>query len=173
MRRLTTPEVVRELMVSLGRAAKEPVEVFFTGGVTAILHGWRQTTIDVDVKLVGAEEAVLRALPALKKRLGINIELAAPDEFIPELSGWRERCIFIGREGKASFFHYDLYAQALEKIERGHTQDLFDVEHMMADELIEREKLHKLFERIRPDLYRYPAIDPDSFARRLGEALER
>lgn len=88
-------------MVSLGRAAKEPVEVFFTGGVTAILHGWRQTTIDVDVKLVGAEEAVLRAQPALKKRLGINIELAAPDEFIPELSGWRERCIFIGREGKA------------------------------------------------------------------------
>lgn len=33
----------------------------------------------------------------------------------------------IAREGKLSFFHYDLYAQALAKIERCHSQDVADV----------------------------------------------
>jgi hypothetical protein len=55
-----------------------------------------------------------------------NIELAAPDDFIPPLPGWEEWSIFIARRGKIDFYHYDLYAQALAKIERGHARDLAD-----------------------------------------------
>jgi hypothetical protein len=36
-----------------------------------------------------------------------------------------------------SFFHYDLYAQALAKIERGHALDVTDVEEMFRRALIE------------------------------------
>ncbi|MDQ7828028.1 MAG: hypothetical protein QN122_05460 [Armatimonadota bacterium] len=30
----------------------QPARVYFTGGATALLYGWRETTLDVDVKLV-------------------------------------------------------------------------------------------------------------------------
>lgn len=169
MRELTTPEVVDRLITELGRRAKQPLEVFFTGGATAVLHGWRATTVDVDVKFVPNSDVILRTIPELKEALRVNIELASPDDFIPELPGWRERCLFIRTEGQASFFHYDLYAQALAKIERRHEQDVTDVQHMLADGLIDPAMLMTLFERIEPDLYRYPALDPASFRRAVEE----
>lgn len=52
MRELTTVEAVERFMRALGTIAARPTNVFFTGGVTAILHGWRETTIDVDLKIV-------------------------------------------------------------------------------------------------------------------------
>lgn len=64
-------------------------------------------------------DRLFRALPQLKEELEINIELASPDPFIPELPGWQERSLFVAREGRLSFYHYDLFAQALAKIERG------------------------------------------------------
>ena len=63
----------------------------------------------------------------LKDRLDVNIELASPDDFIPALPGWQERSTFIAQVGKVTFLHYDFYAQALAKIERGHDFDLSDV----------------------------------------------
>jgi hypothetical protein len=43
------------------------------------------------VRFEPESDAVLRELVALKDRLGINVELASPPDFIPELPGWRER----------------------------------------------------------------------------------
>ena len=51
------------------------------------------------MKLVPEIDTVLRTLPALKERLHINIELASPDNFIPEVPGWQERSRFIRKEG--------------------------------------------------------------------------
>ena len=42
------------------------------------------------------------------------------------------RSRFITQEGPLSFYDYDLTAQALAKIERGHTQDLDDVREMYS-----------------------------------------
>ncbi|MGH2729273.1 MAG: DUF6036 family nucleotidyltransferase [Actinomycetota bacterium] len=171
MRGLTTPERVERFITELGRVVRETVSVYFTGGVTAILHGWRDATIDIDLKTVPESDEVLRAIPKLKESLAINVELAAPDHFIPELPGWRERSLLIRREGSVTFFHYDLYSQALAKIERGHSQDLKDVRHILAEGLVDREILRELFVRIEPELYRYPAIDPPSFRRAVAEAI--
>ena len=44
------------------------------GGATAVLHGWRASTIDVDLKLVPDDDALLRALPRLKEELHVNLE---------------------------------------------------------------------------------------------------
>ena len=41
------------------------------------------------------------ALAELKEELDLNIELASPDDFIPEVPHWRERCLF-HREAQAS-----------------------------------------------------------------------
>jgi hypothetical protein len=163
MRRPLDRERVLGFLRQLGAEAQVETRLYITGGGTAVLLGWRASTIDLDIKLEPESDRLLRALSTLKERLEMNVELAAPDDFIPELPGWRERSAFAGREGKLSFYHYDLAAQALAKIERGHAQDLSDVREMLARGLVDREELRQRFAQIEPQLYRYPAIDPASF----------
>jgi hypothetical protein len=67
MRRLADAARIREFMRALGRAADQPGQVFLSGGATAVLVGWRDTTVDVDIKLVPDQDSVLRAIPALKE----------------------------------------------------------------------------------------------------------
>ena len=163
MRRPVDAERVRRFMAALGAEAESEVRLYFTGGATAVLFGWRLSTIDLDIKLEPEADRVLRAVPRLKERLEVNVELASPADFIPELPGWRERSPSIGREGRISFFHYDLAAQALAKIERGHAQDVGDVREMLARGLVSRGQLRTHFAEIEAQLYRYPAIHPPSF----------
>jgi hypothetical protein len=163
MREKVSAERVEKFMKALGRAGKKNARIYFVGGATAVLLGWRETTIDVDVKILPESDEILRALPDLKEDLHINIELAAPDDFIPQLPGWEERSTYIGKEGSIEFFHYDFYAQALAKIERGHNTDMLDVRHMIEHGLIEPSRLLELFTRIEPYLYKYPAVDAKSF----------
>ena len=104
--------------------------------------------------------------------MNVNVELAAPDDFMPPLPGWRGRSVFIARHGSIDFFHYDFYAQALAKIERGHERDLLDVDAMRRQRLIEPARLVELFGAIEPALIRYPAIDPASFRDRVRAAAQ-
>lgn len=151
-------------MRALGREASAPAHVYFTGGATAVLLGWRAATIDVDIKIVPESDAVLRAIPRLKESLDLNVELASPDHFIPVKDDWAERSAVVGQEGRLTFRHFDLYAQALAKIERGHVQDLEDVREMLGRGLVDRRRLAEYFAAIEPQLYRYPAIDPPTFS---------
>ena len=172
MRRPVDAERLHRFMRELGREAEGDVRLYFTGGATAVLLGWRTSTIDVDIKMEPETDRLFRALPRIKVKLEVNIELAAPDQFIPEIPGWKERSPFIAREGRLSFYHYDFYAQALSKIQRGHAQDLTDVKEMMARDLVDREELWRRFEQIEPHLYRYPAIDPAAFHRAVEEMVD-
>lgn len=99
--------------------------------------------------------------------------MSSPDDFIPELPGWRARSPFISQQNNLTFFHYDLYSQALSKIERGHSQDLKDVRSMLEAGLVTPDELMALFSQIESQLYRYPAIDPPSFRQAVERALER
>jgi hypothetical protein len=161
------PPVQREkllsLMEELGRRVTSPGRIYFTGGATALLHGWRPMTVDVDLKADPEPGGLFEAIAVLKDELAVNIELACPSDFIPELPGWRERCLFIASHGKLEFYHYDPYSQALSKIERGHPRDLNDTEAMLRAGLIRKETLIDLFQKIEPQLIRYPALDHASF----------
>lgn len=132
-------------------------------------RGWRSSTIDVDLRFEPDE--LLRALPELKERHSINIELASPPDFIPELPGWRARSPLVFQEGSVHVHHFDPYSQVLSKIERGFEQDLADVQTMITRGLVDPGRLHELFDRIEPELYRYPAIDPPAFRRKVDRAL--
>ena len=171
MRSLADAERVRVFLRALGREAEGEISLYLTGGASAVLEGWRSSTIDVDIKLVPEADRLYRAIPALKESLQLNVELAAPSDFIPELAGWRERSPFVLREGRLSCHHYDFYSQALAKIERGHAQDGGDVSEMIARGLVEKTRLLAFFGELSPRLYRYPAIDPDSFRRAVEEAV--
>ena len=171
MRTLADAATIRRFMRELGEAADISAQVFLTGGATAVLIGWRASTIDVDVKIVPESDRIFRAIPALKERLHLNVELASPDDFIPVPPGWEERSPFIAQEGRLAFHHFDLYAQALAKLERGHTQDVADVHEMLRRELIVTAQARAYFDRLERDLYRYPAVDPATFRAAVDAAL--
>lgn len=163
---------VRGLARGLGRVARGHVRLYLTGGATAVIEGWRPATLDVDVRFEPEADELLRALVELKERLSINVELASPPDFIPELPGWRERSPFLFQEGNVSVHHFDPYSQALSKIERGFEHDLEDVRHFIASGMVDTDELRRMFDAIEPDLYRYPAIDPRAFAARLDAFTE-
>ena len=158
-------------MVELGREAERETRIYFTGGASAVLLGWRMSTLDADIEIVPDSDALLRAIPRLKEQLQLNVELASPAHFLPELPGWADRSPFIRREGRVSFHHYDFYAQALAKIERGHAQDHGDVAELLKRGLVEPARLREHFAAIEPLLYRYPALDARRFRSRLEESL--
>jgi hypothetical protein len=162
---------IRDLAHRLGRVASARVRIYLTGGATAVLEGWRQATIDVDLRFEPESDELLRAIPALKETLGVNIELASPPDFIPELPGWRERSPLLFRDGNVDVHHFDPYSQALSKIERGFAQDREDVSELIKRRLVEPNRLRELFDAIEPELFRYPAIDPPSFRLKVEQTL--
>jgi hypothetical protein len=150
-------------MEALGRRVTSQGRIYLTGGATALLHGWRPMTVDVDLKADPEPRGFFEAIAVLKDELQVNIELACPSDFIPELPGWRERCLFIATYGKLEFYHYDPYSQTLSKIERGHPRDLKDAQAMLDAGLVRPDALIALFQQIEPQLIRYPALDHASF----------
>jgi len=172
MRRPLDEQRLRAFLHALGAEADAEVRIYLTGGATAVLYGWRASTIDVDLKMEPERDSVFRAIPRLTEELQVNVDLAPHNRFIPELAGWRERSSFLTSEGRASFHHYDLYAQALAKIERGHERDLADVAEMLERDLIDAPELRRFFDQIEPGLRKYPAIDPKSYRRGLESFLE-
>jgi hypothetical protein len=172
MRRETNQERVEALMVALGSAVREPGRIYLAGGASAVLLGWRETTVDVDIKPDPEPAGMFQALPRLKDELDINIELAAPDDFIPPVPGWQDRSVFIARHGRVDFYHYDFYSQALSKLERDHPRDQRDFAEMLARGLVDKMRLRDHFGAIEANLIRYPAIDADAFRQRVMEATQ-
>lgn len=160
-------------MEGIGRRATGSGRVYLVGGSSAVLVGWRDATVDADIKLDPEPAAVFEAIALMKDELDMNVELAAPDQFVPPLPGWRQRSPFIARYGEVDFFHYDFYGQALAKIERGHRTDLGDVQAMVQHGLIDLDELVRLFEDVTGDLLRYPAIDEQALRAKLATTVER
>lgn len=117
--------------------------------------GLRDRTIDIDVALEVEpkhHQPLIEAIRRLKEELNMNIEEAGPKEFIPLPSGWKERCLSIGRFGSIEVFHFDLYSTALSKIERGTEVDFDDVLSLLRSGKIEMEKLEACYREILPKM---------------------
>jgi hypothetical protein len=154
---------IDSFMVALGMQVRGKGRIYLTGGATAVLHGWRNMTIDIDIKPDPEPAGLFEAIALLKEELDVNVELASPDQFIPAVPGWRERSLFIATHGLVEFLHYDPYGQALAKLQRGHERDLQDVQSFLRDGLIQAARLRELFHLIESQVIRYPAIDPEAF----------
>src|SRR5438309_11644692 len=122
---------------------------------------------------IADRDHLLRAVPSIKEDLHINVELASPLDFIPVPDGWEDRSPFIRQEGRGFFHHFDLYAQAIAKIERGHSQDVDDVQAMLSRGLIDRATGLEYFAAVESLLYRYPALDPRALHAAVTEAFRR
>lgn len=164
MRLLATADRIREFLRVLGRRSPQPARVYLAGGATAVLLGWRDTTIDVDLAVAGpGQDALLRAIPALKEELALSVELATPADFIPLPQGWEEHSRFEAQEGALTVLHVALVWQALAKVHRGHRQDLVDARTMLDLGFVDEQELWSAFERVEPELFRFPNIHPPAF----------
>ncbi|MGN6276070.1 MAG: DUF6036 family nucleotidyltransferase [Solirubrobacterales bacterium] len=161
MREPADAERVRRLAAELGRVVPRGTRMYLTGGATAVLEGWRPSTVDIDVRFEPDSDAALRRISGLKEELDVNVELASPLDFLPALPGWRDRSRFRFREGNLEVFDFDPYSQALSKLERGFELDRRDVRGMVEAELVKPERLLELFEEIESELYRFPTVDPN------------
>ena len=150
---------------------RSPTTVYLVGGASAVVEGWRETTIDLDLKIVPDGEA-FEAIPRLKERLRINVEIASPDHFLPTVPGWEHRSPIIEIIGPVEFRHFDFVSQALTKLERGFEKDVSDVHEMVRRGLVEPPELRRVAHEMVPDLKRFPAVDPKSFLRAVDEFLE-
>ncbi len=83
MRGETNKAKLDAFMSALGNRAIGAGSLYLTGGATAVLYGWRDMTIDVDIKPDPEPPGLFEALAQLKNELDVNVKLAAPDQFIP------------------------------------------------------------------------------------------
>ena len=172
MRRKVTIETLKQFMQALAVAARSPGKVYLTGGATALLLGFREQTIDIDLKLDPEPEGVFEAIAVLKDRLNVNVELASPEDFIPRAADWRDCSPHIESIGRLQFFHYDFSLQALAKLERSHVQDLEDVSSLLRGGYVTAQGVRSRLAEIEPGLVRYPAIDPQQFKKKVNDFLE-
>lgn len=157
-RKPITKELIESFMTSVGRMIKKRATFYLTGGATAILFDFRESTIDIDI--AGDMDELFSSIPKLKERLQINIEMAKPTDFIPSLPGEEDRHIPIGTFGKVTFMHFDPYSQAFSKIVRGHQTDIADVKALLSAGLVDAKKLCEMVRKL-PNRHfaRYPRLN--------------
>ena len=171
MRELADSRKVRAFVEELGRACTGPGRVYLVGGATAVLYGWRGTTVDIDLKLDPEPAGAFGAIRLLKEQLNVSVELASPDAFVPPIPGWQERSPVIDHVGLVEFRHFDLYTQAFAKIERGHERDESDVRAMIARGLVNPSKLRESIHRAIEQIERYPHLDATSLSAKVEAFL--
>jgi len=164
---------IEQVMQARGREAKGSGCIYFTGGASALLIGWRESTVDVDIRLDPEPAGIFQAIAKLKQELNINIELASPYDFLPPLPRWRDRSVFISKQGEIFFYHYDFTSQALSKLSRGFDRDIKDIQAMYEQKLFSLSELGACFEAITPELIRFPALSPDLLRTRVKNFIKR
>lgn len=172
MRSNIDSQKIEQFMKALGKEARSSGCIYFTGGVSALLIGWRNSTVDIDIRLDPEPLGIFQAIAKLKQELDVNIELASPQDFLPPLPGWRDRSVLIAKHGEVSFYHYDFTAQALAKLSRGYNRDIDDVRAMYEQKLFTLAKLRDCLIAIAPDLIRFPALNPDILKSRVEKFIE-
>ncbi|MCB9824725.1 MAG: hypothetical protein H6805_02735 [Planctomycetes bacterium] len=171
MREDVTPERLAILMQALSASAPRGMEfrVCMVGGGTAILRGWRASSLDVDLAV--DDDRVLRDIQRLKDELDINIELVEPTAFVPALQGAADRHVFIRKIKRVAWYHYDPYTQVLAKLVRGLERDLADARRFVEDGLVDMDTLQRLVDAVPDAAYaRYPSLSKGA-VRRAVEAF--
>ena len=64
---------LNDFMSAMGRKTKGPGRIYLTGGATALLHGWRPMTVDVDIKADPEPDGFFESIAAIKDELSLNI----------------------------------------------------------------------------------------------------
>src|SRR5213080_2814041 len=102
MREPITTDSLQAFMKGLAAAARSASRVYLVGGASAVLLGWRNSTIDIDLKIIPESDEILRSLPRLKEQLHVNIELASPETSSPSCPVGRNVAALFSSKGNSS-----------------------------------------------------------------------
>lgn len=61
-------------MQALGREAQGSGCIYFTGGASALLIGWRSSTVDIAIRLDPEPPGIFQAIAKIKQELNLNLE---------------------------------------------------------------------------------------------------
>ena len=176
MRRGVDKAAIESFLQQLGRTFHKPARLYLVGGAALVHLGIRPGfTQDIDVQASGANEGdLIVTIQKLIERLQINIEFAAPGDFIPLPLQWEAHAQFVGRYGSIDVFYFDFYSIALSKIERGNNRDIADVKLLIQHGIIVPDELDKAYQEVLAQLGkgRYPRITPQRFTERY-QAIRR
>jgi hypothetical protein len=64
MRGRADATAIRSFLRELGRLAREPATIYLVGGATAVVEGWRATTVGIDLRDVRAKSLLEVREPA-------------------------------------------------------------------------------------------------------------
>ena len=172
MRNRLTRESLLALMQEFARSAKSKRRrrIYLVGGGTAVLEGWRESSIDAD--LYAEQDDIFRDVQNIKERLNINIEFVRPEDFVPPLEGTETRHEFIDTVGQVSFYHYDPYAQLLSKVVRGFARDLADAKAFVASGMVDPDRFRSLVRGIPEAVYaKYPRLSAEAVRAAVDDFL--
>jgi hypothetical protein len=161
-------------MRELARSAdpNRSYRVYLVGGGTAVLEGWRESSIDAD--LYTRQDELFRDIQGIKERLRVNVEFARPEDFVPPLKGSETRHVFIETVGRVSFYHYDPYAQLLSKVVRGFARDLTDAKAFVDSGMVDPKRFKDLVEDIPESIYsKYPRLSLQSVRAAVDDFLAK
>ena len=159
MRDRLNRESLLRLMRELARSAKSKRQyrVYLVGGGTAVLEGWRESSIGAD--LYAKQDDIFRDVQNVKERLNLNIEFVRPEDFVPPLEGSETRHVLVETVGRVSFYHYDPYAQLLSKVVRGFARDLADARAFVTSGMVDPDRFRNLVQGIPESMYsKYPRL---------------
>jgi hypothetical protein len=69
MRQTIDSQKIERLMQVLGREAQGSGCIYFTGGASALLIGWRRSTVGIDIRLDPEPPGIFQAISKLKQEL--------------------------------------------------------------------------------------------------------
>lgn len=159
---------MHEFLAAFGEHCLGPGRLYLVGDATAVLRGFRSSTVDLDFVLDPEPAGAFEAIARLKDELDVSVEISSPAHFVPELRDWREHSPSVGRYGEVEVFDYDLRAQALAKLARGFTRDFADVHSMIDSGATSAAAIAEAFESIRDRILRYPRLDEHALASRVA-----
>ena len=88
--------------------------------------------MDLDLKLDPEPEGVFAAIARIKEELDVNVELASPDDFLPQLADWREQSPLVGQASARSKCATTTCARRRSaELARGFERDVADVVAML------------------------------------------
>lgn len=168
---LVDARTLETFLERLANCFRHPATLYLVGGTSLLLAANKNSTFDIDIQFSTDDRhhaEFIRCLRTVSRELGVPVELASPEQFIPLPAGFTDRRQFVKRYGLLEVFHFDFYSIALAKIHRGNEKDFDDVVRMVESGLIELAVLASYLEQILPDYEFYqPSADPAAFQRKF------
>ena len=172
MRHNVTKADIEKFLDALGKSFRKPGRLYLADSAALVHFGLRPgSTMDIDVAIEAPDEdEMVMAIRKLVEKMQINVEFAAPGDFIPLPIHWMDQARYVGRYGSIDVFYFDFYSLALSKISRGNDRDLIDVKLLLQQKLITLEDLDAAYSEVLPRMGKRPYINlnPQRFAERYA-----